>query len=51
LLLDEKYKLKFELKNQKMKIEELESDKDRRIEKLENKLETLNEFVKSFRTF
>jgi len=41
LLLDEKYKLK-------IKIEELESDKDNRILELENKLETLNEFVKSF---
>jgi len=48
LLLDEKYKLKSELKNQKMKIEELESDKDRRLEQMENKLETLSEFVKSF---
>ena len=48
LLIDEKYKLKFELKNQKAKIKDLESDKDRRIEKLEIKLETLNEFVKSF---
>ena len=42
LLLDEKYKLK-------IKIEELESDKDNRILDLENKLETLSEFVKSFR--
>ena len=41
LLLDEKYQLK-------IKIEELESDKDNRILDLENKLETLNEFVKSF---
>jgi len=41
LLLDEKYKLK-------IKIEELESDNDKRIQQLENKLETLNEFVKSF---
>ena len=41
LLLDEKYKLK-------IKIEELESDKDNRIQQLENKLETLTEFVKSF---
>ena len=41
LLLDEKYKLK-------MKIEELESDKDNRIIQLENKLETLTEFLKSF---
>lgn len=41
LILDEKYKLK-------IKIEELESDKDNRILQLENKLETLNEFVKSF---
>ena len=32
-----------------MKIEELESDKDRRLEQMENKLETLSEFVKSFR--
>ena len=42
LLLDEKYKLK-------IKIEELESDKDNRILELENKLESLSEFVKSFR--
>ena len=41
LLLDEKHKLK-------IKIEELESDKDNRIQQLENKLESLNEFVKSF---
>ena len=41
LLLDEKHKLK-------IKIEELESDKDNRIQQLENKLETLSEFVKSF---
>ena len=48
LLIDEKYKLKFELKNQKVKNEKLESDKDKRIERLENKLEALSEFVKSF---
>ena len=42
LLLDEKYKLK-------IKIDELESDKDNRILDLENKLEPLSEFVKSFR--
>ena len=42
LLLDEKFKLK-------IKIEELESDKDNRIQQLENKLEILNEFVNSFR--
>ena len=47
LLLDEKYKLKSELQNQKTKIEELESDKDRRIEQLENKLDLLQEFLKT----
>ena len=49
LIIDEKYKLKSELENQKIKIEELENDKDKRIIQLENKLETLSEFVKSFR--
>ena len=43
----EKYKLKFELENQKTKIEELESDKDRRIQQLENKLDLLQEFLKT----
>ena len=46
LLLDEKYKLKSELQNQKMKIEELENDKDRRIEQLEKKLDLLQRFLK-----
>ena len=40
LLLDEKYKLK-------IKIEELESDKDNRILQLENKLDLLQEFLKT----
>jgi hypothetical protein len=47
LLIDEKYKLKFELENQKTKIEELESDKDRRIQQLEIKLDLLQEFLKT----
>ena len=40
LLLDEKYKLK-------IKIEELESDKDNRIQQLETKLDLLQEFLKT----
>lgn len=47
LLIDEKYRLEFELENQKAENEKLESDKDKRIENLENKLEVLNEFVRS----
>lgn len=49
LLIDEKHRLQIELENQKTVNEKLESDKDKRIEALENKLEVLTEFVKTFR--
>ena len=43
------YRLQIELENQKTINEKLESDKDKRIEVLENKLELMAEFLSQAR--